>query len=308
LLSLQKKIMDIFKGQNILEFSDKFKTDTNCYEYLSELKWANGYKCSKCGGLKYTVEKDGKMSRQCHKCHHIESPSSGTLFHKIKFGMRKAFLLMFEMTATTKGLSASQAAKRYSITRKTSGLFMHKVRIAMKSSETMPINTTVQVDEFVFGGKEDLKQGRSTDVKKKKLVVAVELSENKKVKRVYFDRLDDFSSNSLKNIFEKHISTDAQVYTDKWSGYKPLMSTYSINAQQSNNGSSMKQIHIIIHQVKSWLRSVFSWVHKDHIQKYLDEYSFRINRSIYKETIFHKLASRMMEHEKTDFKAIKIRC
>ena len=69
----------------------------------------------------------------------------------------------------------------------------------------------------------------------------------------------------------------------------------------------MKQIHIIIHQVKSWLRSVFSWVHKGHIQKYLDEFSFRINRSIYKSSIFHKLTERMLSSQKIDFQAIKVR-
>jgi hypothetical protein len=31
----------------------------------------------------------------------------------------------------------------------------------MKSSETFPIKGKVIVDEFVFGGQEDLKQGRS---------------------------------------------------------------------------------------------------------------------------------------------------
>ncbi|MBC7655298.1 MAG: IS1595 family transposase, partial [Oligoflexus sp.] len=30
--------MDIFKGQNLLEFSDRFKTDEDCKEYLSTIK------------------------------------------------------------------------------------------------------------------------------------------------------------------------------------------------------------------------------------------------------------------------------
>ncbi len=30
--------MTIFKGQNLLEFSDRFKTDENCKEYLAEIK------------------------------------------------------------------------------------------------------------------------------------------------------------------------------------------------------------------------------------------------------------------------------
>ena len=46
---------------------------------------------------------------------------------------------------------------------------MHKVRLAMKSSESYPIVGHVLVDEFVYGGKEDLKQGRSNNSKKKKI-------------------------------------------------------------------------------------------------------------------------------------------
>ncbi|KFC60469.1 transposase [Flavobacterium gilvum] len=37
------------------------------------------------------------------------------IFHKVKFGTRKAFGIVFEMGATTKSLSSSQMAKRYSI-------------------------------------------------------------------------------------------------------------------------------------------------------------------------------------------------
>jgi hypothetical protein len=63
-----------------------------------------------------------------------------------------------------------------------------------------PIVGEVQVDEFIFGGKESLKQGKSKDVKKKKIVGAVELSEKGKVKRVYFNKIDDYSSKNIKDV------------------------------------------------------------------------------------------------------------
>lgn len=99
------------------------------------------------------------------------------------------------MTATTKSLSSSQMAKRYSISRPTAWLFVHKVRSAMQSSELNPVIGTVYVDEFVYGGKEDLKQGRSNNTKKKKIVAALELDEysyrlNRSIhKQTIFDNL-----------------------------------------------------------------------------------------------------------------------
>jgi len=294
-----------FEGENIIEFMERFPDDYTCLQYLSEIKWSNGYICSKCGHQKHTVRKKN-LARDCNRCHHIESPTANTLFHSLRFGIRKAFMIVFEMSATTKGLSSSQLAKRYGISRQTAWTFSHKVRIAMQSSGNHPMKGNVQVDEFVFGGKETLKQGRSKDSKKKKLIGAVELTEKGKVKRVYFNKLEDYSSKSLFKIFDSHISKDARVVTDKWTGYVPIGKSYNIEQKYSDKGGSMKQMHTIIHQVKSWLRSIFSWVHQGHIEKYLAEYSFRINRSIHRQTIFHKLIERMIIAKPTTYQLIKV--
>jgi hypothetical protein len=294
-----------FTGENLIEFTEKFKTDLDCYTYLAGLKWAEGYKCPKCGHDKHTIRK-ANQARDCNRCHHIESPTANTLFHNVKFGIRKAFMIVFEMSATTKSISSSQMAKRYGISRTTAWTFMHKTRVAMKSSQSYPMEGDIQVDEFVFGGKENLKQGRSRDAKKKKIIGAVAVTKEGSVSRAYFKKIDDFSAISLKGIFEQHISKSANVYTDKWTGYKPLKATYNITAKYSDAGQGMKQFHTIVHQLKSWLRSVYSWVHAEHIEKYLDEYSFRINRSIYKETIFHNLILRMVNGNAITYQTIKI--
>jgi transposase-like protein len=294
-----------FEGENIIKFMERFPDDHTCLQYLSEIKWSNGFTCSKCGHQKHTIRKKN-LARDCNRCHHIESPTADTLFHSLRFGTRKAFMIVFEMSATTKGLSSSQLAKRYGISRQTAWAFSHKVRIAMQSSGDHPMKGNVQVDEFVFGGKETLKQGRSTDSKKKKLIGAVELTDTGKVKRVYFDKLVDYSSKSLTRIFDNHISKEARVLTDKWTGYVPIGKYFNIEQKYSDKGGSMKQMHTIIHQVKSWLRSVFSWVHEGHIEKYLAEYSFRINRSIHRQTIFHKLIERMIIAKPTTYQLIKV--
>jgi len=104
----------------------------------------------------------------------------------------------------------------------------------MKSSELYPMEGTVFVDEFVYGGREDLKQGRSNDSNKKKIVVALELDEDRGVKRAYFKRIEDYSSTELNKIFESHISKEAKVNTDKWTGYNPLKNQYTINQLKSN--------------------------------------------------------------------------
>lgn len=288
--------MELFKGQNLLEFAEYFISDEICKEYLANFKWSEGFKCVKCGHEKSQIRKD--HSRTCNKCSHTETAPANTLFHKVKFGLRKAFFICFEMSTTTKSFSALQMGKRFGITEKTARLFMHKVREAMKSSQAYPMKEDVQVDEFVVGGKEENKVGRSYHTKKKKVVCAVEFTENGQVKRMYAKKIENYSSKELNTIFEKHIAKEANVTTDKWKGYRPLIEEYKITQIESKGGFNFLTLHTMIHQVKSWLRTTFSWISPFHINRYLDEFCYRLNRSQSKENIFNNLIKRMVKSDK----------
>jgi len=288
--------MDIFKGQNLIEFTERFKTDEDCQLYLAHFKWDEGFECVKCGHTGSQIRRN--HSRTCNKCSHTESVTANTLFHKVKFGLRKAFFICFEMATSTKSLSASYVAARFGVTEKTGRLFMHKVREAMKSSEDHPMDGTVHVDEYVIGGKEEGKVGRSYDSNKKKMVCAVELTDDGKVKRMYSLNIDNYSAKELGKIFDKHISKEADVVTDKWKGYRPLMKHYGIRQIESNHGLNFMALHTMIHQVKSWLRTTYSWVSQFNINRYLNEFCYRTNRSQMKENIFNNLIRRMVKADK----------
>lgn len=165
--------MEFFKGQNLLEFVERFKTDDNCKEYLANIKRNDGFKCVKCNHTGSQIRRD--FSRTCNKCSHMETTTANILFHRVKFGIRKAFFICFEMSTSTKNLSASYMGVRYGITEKTARLFIHNVRATMKSSGNYPMDGEVHVDEFVVGGKEKGEVGRSYNCKKKKVVCAVQL-------------------------------------------------------------------------------------------------------------------------------------
>ncbi|ADV50960.1 hypothetical protein Celal_3705 [Cellulophaga algicola DSM 14237] len=288
--------MDIFKGQNLLEFSDCFKTDNDCKEYLTNIKSKTPFKCSRCNHIACQTRAD--FSRQCNICRHTESATADTLFHKVKFGVRKAFFICFEMATSTKSLSASYMGVRYGVTEKTARLFMLKVREAMSSSGNNPMDGVVHVDEFVLGGREETKVGRSYNAKKKKAVTAVQLTEDGKVKRMYAMKIDDFSAQSLQYIFVNHISRNAKITTDKWIGYSPIAKAYDITQIESNGGLNFKALHTMIHQVKSWIRTTYSWVSDNNLNRYFNEFCFRINRSQSKATIFNNLIVKMVNNDK----------
>jgi hypothetical protein len=82
-------------------------------------------------------------------------------------------------------------AKRYEVSYSRAWLFMYKVIKTLKKIEWHPITATIIIDEFAFGGKENLKQGRSTDSLKNKIVATVELIEDVGIKQVYLQTIED---------------------------------------------------------------------------------------------------------------------
>ena len=76
------------------EFFEKFGTYKQCIQHLSELKWKDGFRCPKCGGQR-SCKAIRPFDKQCTRCRYIISPTADTLFHKVKFPLEKAFLVVY---------------------------------------------------------------------------------------------------------------------------------------------------------------------------------------------------------------------
>ena len=111
-------------------------------------------------------------------------------------------------------------------------------------------------------------------------------------------KIDGFSAQSLQYIFVDHISRNAKITTDKWRGYSPITKAYKITQIESNGGLTFKALHTMIHQVKSWIITTYSWVSDNNLNRYFNEFCFRINRSQSKATIFNNLIVKMVNHDK----------
>jgi transposase-like protein len=288
--------MENFNGVSLFKFMDRFKTDDDCKEYLFNLKFTKECKCSKCDNDTWY---DGikPFTKVCKKCRHVESCTSNTLFHKVKFGLKKAFCIVYEITTTANGMSALQISRKYDVNYDTAWLFLKKVRISMGSSESFPMTGKVFVDEYVIGGFEKGAVGRKSNSKKIKVVMAVEATDKNRVKRMYNLRIEDYSTKELSKIFDKHISLDARVQTDEWRSYAPLKATYNITMDKSIKNNS--PVNRMIQQLKSWIRGTHHSISRHHCETYLNEFSFRINRSQWKDVVFHKCVERMVKADKT---------
>ena len=70
--------MELFKGTNLIDFIDRFDNEEKCKKYLAEIKWANGFTCSKCNHSHYWTQKKDPFVKVCKGCRHIESVTANT--------------------------------------------------------------------------------------------------------------------------------------------------------------------------------------------------------------------------------------
>lgn len=277
-------------GVNSIKFHKRFPDDTSCYQYLSDIKWASGYVCKKCGHTNYCKGKK-PYSRRCTRCKYDESTRAGTLFDKCKFSLH----IVFKLSTKKNGISSVELSNEFDLRQITCWNFKRKIQEVMHSSKKHPLTGTVHVDEFMTGAYEEGKQGRSSESKKRLVAVALEILDEG-AGRAYAQQIEHASGEEFKPFFNDFISRDASVVTDEWKGYLPLKSEYPFLEQKpSKNGANFPEIHIHIMNIQGWIRGIHHHCSKEHLQGYLNEYHYRYNRRNNMDTIFDNLIKRMVE-------------
>lgn len=189
-----------YKSSSLFQFQERFPNSDKCYEYLSELKWSNGYKCSKCNQDLF-CQGHNQYDRKCTRCRHIESPTSGTLFHKLKFPILKAIYIVYYVSTSKSGINSTELSRKLELRQKTCWLFKQKVMKAMESSKTNLMTGKVDVDETYVGGQDDSSIGRN-EGKKKIVVMAVE-RKGKRISRVYGKVIKTASRKNLQSFMKE---------------------------------------------------------------------------------------------------------
>ncbi len=292
----------MFKGTNILDFVKAFDSKEKCLKYLSSLKWRKGFSCPKCGNSSWSKTKDFQI-RRCNKCKHKDSATAGSLFHKCKIDLPKAFMIVFLVSTGKKEISSTELSRKLSLRQKTCYYFKRKIMQAMQSSGTIKLKGRVDVDEFFVGGFEEGKVGRSKG-KKKQVVMGIEMK-NKGIVRCHALAVSDCGTKQLKPFFDKHIDKEAKIRTDKWRGYSPLKNEYKeLKQEQSKPKQNFKLFHRQVMMVKGWLREIHHSV--KNLQPYLDEFCFRFNRGNATDRIFNNIAERMIYHQPVFINQLKM--
>jgi len=264
------------------DFVKMFPDESACAAYLERLRWPGGFICPAC----QQQQEPWRHTRNrlvCPTCRHQCTVTAGTIFDKTRTPLTTWFDAAWHVTTAKNGLSAKTLERMMGVSYRVAWYMLHRFRVAMVRTPREPLSGEVEVDETMIGGVEEGgKRGRGTN--KEIVVIAVEIKHPKGFGRIRMRHVPDASAENLVPFVREMIAPGSTVCTDGWRGYYRLPNDYV--HQQTILSSSDDPAHVAmpgVHRVASLLKRWLLRTHQgaftsEHLQSYLEEFTFRFNR------------------------------
>jgi transposase-like protein len=289
------------------EFVNRFYTEQQCRDYLYYLRWKDGFVCPKCGHTKYWPVGDALY--ECTACGRQASVIAGTIFQSTRSPLTDWFTAIWWITTQKNGASAQGLQQLLGLkSYKAAWAWLHKIRTAMVFAERTKLSGKVEIDETYLGG-EDIGGASGRGAGKKTIVIVAVEVKGRAYGRVRLSILDDVSAKSIHPFIRENVEQGSTLITDAWSGYSGIeIEGYSHEIYNQSKTTlqdeMLPHVHTIISLLKRWLLGTHQGaVKRQHLQAYLEEYTFRFNRrnAASRGLLFYRLLENAMNVHTTTY-------
>lgn len=299
---------------NLGEFFDWFQTDSDCWAYLVRLRWPDGFRCPACGGSDAWLTKRSLFV--CVECQRQTSVLVGTVFEGSRLPLLQWFRAAWLITSRKSGVSASTIQEELGLgSYKTAWTLQHKLRKAMVRPGRDQLSGEIEVDETFVGGPRPGKRGRGAANKQ---IIAIAVEKPTGYVQYGFGRtrmrvIPNARRQSLEDFITDVCEPGSVIYTDGHRGYDHVAElgyTHVVTAISSSEDAahvSMPAVHRVASLLKRWLLGTHQGsVASQHLDTYLDEFTFRFNRrrSRSRGLLFYRLIQLAVTTRHTDYETI----
>lgn len=296
--------------RTLAELEARFRSEEACREYLFRLRWPEGFRCPRCGEGKAWPLRSALW--QCAGCGRQVSVTAGTIFQDTRTPLTVWFRAMWWVTSQKNGVSALGLQRVLGLgSYQTAWAWLHKLRRAMVRPGRDRLSGSVEVDETYLGGLEEGVRGRQTE--RKALIVVAAQEDGRGIGRIRMRRVPDASAESLVPFVKESVEPRSVVHTDGWLGYEPLESegyrheVTFLRGQKKSPSELLPRVHRVISLLKRWLLGTHQGaVSFEHLDYYLDEFTFRFNRrqSRSRGKLFFRLVQQAVAVEPNTYRSI----
>jgi transposase-like protein len=265
--------------------------------YLEGRLWPNGPRCPVCGlGDRVSVRKGGFY--RCNQCKEDFTVRTGTIFERSHVPLHKWIYAMYLLVTARKGISSMQLAKEIGITQKSAWFVLHRLREAC-GSKLEKLKGIIEIDETFVGGKETnkhewkkLKAGRGTVGK------TPVLGMRERGGRTVAMPIEGTDKETIQAAIQRHVEVGSTVDTDESGAYTGIQFLgYTHGTVNHGAGEYVREdvttngIESVFAVLKRGLIGVYHHASQKHLDRYVDEFSFRLNEGNVKNHTLTRLNS-----------------
>jgi len=281
-----------------MDLERRFASDEACRQYLTQLRWPEGFLCPRCGGRRAWVMRSGRWL--CGTCRHQASVTVGTLFQDSHLPLTTWFRAMWYITGQKTGVSALGLQRALGLgSYRTAWALLHKLRRAMVRPGRDRVRGTVEVDETYWGAREPGVVGRWTEAKALVLVAAE--ADGKGLGRIRMRRVPALTAAAVHGFLRGAVEPGSRVVTDGLNIYRGLagyVHVPQVQRYQPPGEHLLPRVHRVVALWKRWLLGTHRGaIGQGHLDYYLDEFTFRFNRrkSASRGKLFYRLAQQAVQ-------------
>jgi transposase-like protein len=297
--------------KTLLQLEQRFATDEQCCDYLTALRWPDGFVCPNCGGRKAWPAGRGRLI--CAACRHQATVTAGTIFQDRRLPLRLWCRAIWQVTSQKNGASALGLQRVLGLgSYQTAWTVLHKLRRAMVRPGRDKLSGRVEVDETLVGGETPGRKGRG--VPSQALVVIAAQEAGAGIGRIRLARIPEASADHLHRFIQGAVVHGSCVHTDGWKPYQglePLGFQHEVSKLKGQKKDAatelLPRVHLVASLLKRWLLGTHQGaIMPEHLDYYLDEFTFRFNRrnSVSRGKLFYRLAQQAVQVPPTPYRML----